>query len=135
MTKTEIIAKTLKLMNLPSSTHQPYDDSPDYEEDVIKTLESKLPDGDIKTCGDFKHLDVKCCKTCYEFYPQFEMSLISLPDGGKAWVCDAVKWALYPDEYQKIKDAGSEFCKLLWQNLWGERRRIEGYSPPMGVRR
>jgi hypothetical protein len=32
------------------------------------------------------------------------MSVIDLPDGGKGRVCDPVKWAIYPEEYQKLEE-------------------------------
>ncbi len=50
MTKADIISKTLKEMNLALPAQESYSDEPDYEEDVIETLESRLADGDIKTC-------------------------------------------------------------------------------------
>ncbi len=78
MTKADIISKTLKEINLTPAAQESYDDEADYEEDVIKTLETRLPDGDIKTCEDFKHLNVKCCETCHEFYPQYDMSVFEL---------------------------------------------------------
>jgi hypothetical protein len=68
-------------------------------------LQDVLPDGmDIKVCEDFKHLNVECCKTCHEFYPHYDMSLIDLPGGVKAWVCDSVKWALYPEKYRELQE-------------------------------
>ena len=30
------------------------------------------------------------------------MSLIDLADGGEAWVCDPLKWAIYPEQYQRV---------------------------------
>ena len=69
MLKAEIISKTLNDMNLALPAQESYSEELDYEEDVIKTLESRLPDGDIKICDDFKDLEVECCETCHEFYP------------------------------------------------------------------
>jgi hypothetical protein len=82
----------------------PYSEAPDREEIVIAELQKRLPDTDIKTCEDFRHLNVVCCDTCHTFYPHYEMSLIDLPDGTKAWVCDPVKWAIYPEQYQKLQE-------------------------------
>ncbi len=72
----------------------PYDDSVDEDEVIIAELDSRLPDTDLKTCSDFAHLSVNCCETCHKFYPEYEMSVIRLPDGGTAWVCDPVKDAV-----------------------------------------
>jgi hypothetical protein len=32
------------------------------------------------------------------------MSLVDLPDGAKAWVCDTVKWANDPDQYRQLRE-------------------------------
>jgi inorganic pyrophosphatase len=97
MTKAEIIANTLGLMNL--------NDEPDYQTIVIAELQRKLPEGvEIKTCEDFPHLNVKCCDTCHNSYPHYEMKLIQLPDGCPARVCDTVRWAIHPEEYRKPQE-------------------------------
>jgi hypothetical protein len=97
VTKAEIIAQTLGSMNL--------NDEPEYQELVIAELDRKLPNGvEIKTCEDFCHLNVKCCDTCHKFYPHYEMRVIDLPDGSPAWVCDTVRWAIYPEEYKTLQD-------------------------------
>jgi hypothetical protein len=99
VTKNEIIEKTLKEIGPRLEEHEePYSEEPDFEEIVIAELQGKLPDTDIKTCEDFRHLNVTCCDTCHTFYPHYEMSLIDLPDGTKAWVCDPVKWAICPEQ-------------------------------------
>ena len=72
----------------------PYDDSVDEEEVIIAELDSRSPDTNIQTCADFGQLDVDCCKSCHTFYPEYEMSVIPLPDGGTGWVCDPVKDAV-----------------------------------------
>jgi len=80
-------------------------DEPEYQTIVIAELYRKLPDGvEIKTCEDFRHLNVECCDTCHNFYPHYEMRVIDLPDGSSAWVCDAVEWAIYPERYQALMD-------------------------------
>jgi hypothetical protein len=97
VTKAEIIVQTLRLMNL--------NDEADYQPIVIAELQRKLPEGvEIKTCEDFKHLNVACCDTCHNFYPHYEMKIIHLPDGSPAWVCDTVRWAIYPEEYRKLQE-------------------------------
>ena len=49
------------------------------------------------------------------------MSLIGLPDGSKAWVCDSVEWAIYPERYEALKRWGqnSPEGKLL-RAIFGE---------------
>ena len=109
MTKAEIISKTLAESRCPD----------DYRQGVIDELQKRLHDVDIKTCEDFRHLNVECCETCPNFYPHYEMSVIDLPDGSKAWVCDAVKWAIYPEEHRELQEwsQNSPEAKLLRQIL------------------
>lgn len=97
VTKNKIIEKTLREI------------VPHIEESkelyrVIVDLQERLPETDIKTCEDFRQLNVTCCETCHAFYPHYEMSLIDLPDGAKAWVYDPVRWAIYPEQYQKLQE-------------------------------
>jgi len=124
MNKEEIIAKTIKDMApIGLQTEPPFSDEQDEEEFIISVLQDVLPDGmDIKVCEDFKHLNVQCCETYHEFYPHYDMSLIDLPDGGKAWVCDTVKWALYPEKYQVLQEwsRNSPESKLL-RELFGNK--------------
>jgi hypothetical protein len=49
------------------------------------------------------------------------MSLIDLPGGAKAWVCDAVRWAIYPEQYQELQEwaQNSPEGKLL-RHIFGE---------------
>ena len=97
MTKADIITKTLREMKLPKEEDLPaYSEEQDREEGIIADLKIMLPEGDFKTCDDFKHLNVECCEICHEFYPHCDMELIDLPDGGKAWICDNVISALSP---------------------------------------
>jgi hypothetical protein len=95
MTKDDIIRKTLQDLRITIlRTEPPYSDEPELE----TYLANRLPDGeDIKTCGDFKHLGATCCEVCHHSYPVSDMYLIDLPDGSKAWVCDQVRWAIYPE--------------------------------------
>ena len=117
MNKAEIIAKMMKDMTpIGPQTEPPFSDEQDEEEFIISVLQGDLPsDVDIRTCEDCKHLNVECCKTCHEFYPHYDMSLIDLPDGGKAWVCDSVKWAIYPEKYRELQEwsRNSPESKLL----------------------
>lgn len=91
---------------IPLETEPPFSDEPDYEEHVLETLHQRLPEGvNIKTCEDFQHLGVECCDCCHGSYAHYEMSLIDLPDGGKAWVCDHVLWAIFPEEAKKLEQS------------------------------
>ena len=121
MTKADIISRTLRdeMERIPPD-REPSSDEREYEEIVIAELNRRLPDGvDIKTCDDFRPLNVGCCETCHHFYSHYEMKLIDLPDGGKAWVCDAVMWAVYPGEYRKLQEwwRNSPRGKLLRERL------------------
>jgi hypothetical protein len=106
MNKAEIISKTLRAMNLLTTEPKlPVNEGQDEEAFIISALQDVLPDGvDIRTCEDFCRLNVECCTTCHNFYPHYEMKLIVLPDGSPAWVCDKVLWAIYPDEYRKLRE-------------------------------
>ena len=92
-------------MKRVSSEREPTSDERDYERIVVAELMRRLPEGEgIKSCEGFKHLGVQCCDTCHNFYPHDEMSVIDLPDGVKGRLCDPVKWAIYPEEYQKLEE-------------------------------
>lgn len=122
MTKKEIIEKTLKEIGPRLDEHEePYSEDPDWEEIVIAELQARLPETDIMTCEDFRHLSVTCCDTCHTFYPHYQMSLMDLPDCRKAWVCDPVKWAILPEQYQQLQEQEQNFPegKLLRQ-IFGE---------------
>jgi hypothetical protein len=113
MTKADIIAKTLKEFRCPVDIGVPLASvEPDYEEVVIAALNRRLPDTDIKTCEDFRHLNVKCCEMCHECFPQYQMNLLDLPDGAKAWVCDPTQWAIYSEQHQERERNAAE-GKLL----------------------
>ena len=104
VTKNEIIEKTLKEIGPRLEEHEePYSEEPDFEEIVIAELQGKLPDTDIKTYEDFRHLNVECCELCHECFPQYQMNLIDLPDGAQAWVCDPISWAIYSEERKELE--------------------------------
>jgi hypothetical protein len=107
MTKAEIILQTLSAMNLNSPKDEPlFSDEPEEEEFIVSILQDRLPaypDIDIKTCEDFRHLNVECRETCHNFYPHYEMKVIQLPHGSPAWVCDTAEWAIYPERYQALQ--------------------------------
>jgi hypothetical protein len=107
MTKFETISKTLAENGLASlEGNHTHSTDPDDQDPMMWELQWTLPsDMDIKTCADFRHLNVECCQTCHEL-PHYDMSLISLPDGKRAWVCGAVKEALPEILTNSENDAG-----------------------------
>jgi hypothetical protein len=125
MTKNEIIEKTLKEMGTPPLENEPpYSEEREHEEIVLAELQRRLPDAETKTCDDFKHLNTACCETCHTSYPHYDMNLIDLPDGAKAWVCDAVEWAIYPERREELR--------LWWRNSAEGKRlsQILGFDDP-----
>jgi hypothetical protein len=125
LTKQEIIAKTLKDVR----EHQGIDRlNLEYEEDVITTFNELLPDGDIKTCEDFKHFNVECCDTCHGFLPETEMYLVDLPEGGKAWICCPVHSELFPET--KVDKSNPEQKLLEWVRAGNKLGDYCGFVPP-----
>jgi hypothetical protein len=125
MTKNEIIEKTLMAVR----EHQGVDRlDPKYEEDIATTFKERLPDGDVKTCEDFKHLRVECCETCHTFLPETEMYLVELPEGGKAWICCAVRSELFPET--KVDESNPEQKLLDWVLAGNKLGDYCGFVPP-----
>ncbi len=128
MTREEIIGKTLKEMRLFSSSEQVSQSSDEAGRlsSVVTELQCRLPYGNIKTCGAFKHLNAACCDPCHTSCPHTDMSLIELPDGTKAWVCCAVEWAIYPERYAELMER-SRNCPegKLFKEMFGDDDRKE----------
>jgi hypothetical protein len=131
MTKSEIIQKTLRDLRIAIvRTEPPYSDEPELE----TYLANRLQDGvDIKTCEDFRHLGAACCEVCHYSYPDSDMYLIDLPDGGKAWVCDQVQWAIYPQRRREFEEwertegkAMSELLHMSTEDLKKKLAKSEG---------
>jgi hypothetical protein len=98
MTRNEIVEKTLtEIRSRFEGREEPYSEEPDHEEIVIATLRERLPETDIKTCEDFQLVQAQCCETCHTFYPHYDMKVIDLPDGSRAWVCDPLKDGVYSE--------------------------------------
>jgi hypothetical protein len=108
VTKAQIIEKAVKAMNLAPPEHE-LPRSLEQEEDeafVISVLHDRLqgdPNIDIRTCEAFKHLMVECCELCHGHCAHYEMKTIDLPNGGKAWVCGPLKWAIYPEKFREVQ--------------------------------
>ena len=110
--KAAIIAKTLADMkNVSSHEELSLASDSDEEEIAIQTLEAKLgeiePDRDIRTCSDFSHLPAECCEICHTFYPHYEMSLLDVEGGGKAWICCAMDRALNPQKHSRLASSAA----------------------------
>ena len=127
MTRDEIIDKTLREMGmtLPLGESALSSNEATQLSIIIAALRLKLPGGNIKTCGAFKHLNAGCCAPCHTSRPHIDMNLIELPDGTKAWVCCAVEWAIYPKRYAELMER-SRNCpegKLLRGLFGGDDRK------------
>jgi hypothetical protein len=110
--KDAIIAKTLAdLKNVSSHGELSLDSDPDEEELAVQTLDAKLkeidPDRDIRTCSDFSHLHTECCEICHTFSPHYEMSLLDVEGGGKAWICCAMDRALNPQKHSQLASSAA----------------------------
>lgn len=116
MQKSEIIEKTLRETNTADQTS------------VVARLNERIPEGDSKTCEDFKHLNVECCPTCHQFMPENEMDVVELPEGGTAWICCAVRRAAFP-EPEKPEEAARE---KLQQQLWHADEKPDEF-PQIGI--
>lgn len=99
MTRSEIIALAVERMGVEDNS--PHADAADlmYIEDfvdnVIAALAQQLPDGEIQTCEDFRHLGIACCYASHNSYcPHVDMTLVTLADGSKAWICGNLLIAL-----------------------------------------
>jgi hypothetical protein len=73
-----------------------------HEEQVLselnKRLRGVLPNTDLRTCADFAHLGVDCCPICHFDYPEFELALVEIESGGRAWLCCALDRTLNPSK-------------------------------------
>ena len=105
MARGEIIEKTLREMGLlwPSEQDAQSSDKAEDLSIVITELQRRLPYGDIKTCGAFRHLNAACCDTCHTLQPHHMMKVVDLADGGKAWVCHKMEWAICPERYASLQ--------------------------------
>src|ERR1700722_1764454 len=93
----------LTQMNRTMVHQPPMSVEPDEEGFVSSGLRDLLPQADIKTCEDFRYLNVECCQICHE-NAAYEMSVVTLPDGCHAWLCDAVKSAIFPERYRDSRE-------------------------------
>ena len=131
MTKQEIIALTLQ--QIEYRQNPPPEEIADsvvidgYDDIVIAELNEQLPEGEIKTCEDFKHLNVECCEICHRYYPHYDVKLVTLPDGSKAWICCRLRTALC--EPDSAADQSTEFVDIE-QVLGGSLPKTRGSGEP-----
>jgi len=99
MNRDQIITKTLEDMRGYDSSdseefYQQSAELDEYDRNVtIPELMKRLPEGEILTCEDLD-FPVECCDSCHYFYAHYDMYLVDLPDGRKAWICCATRRAL-----------------------------------------
>lgn len=78
-----------------------------FNRKMIAHIESRLAQGNYFTCEDFQYTSRPCCGVCHEEYPD-EMCIERLPDGQMAWMCCAIRKAVYhepafdPDLFEKM---------------------------------
>jgi hypothetical protein len=101
MTKAQIIEKVLKdFWETSEENGIARGDDTDYEKTIVEAVEKSLqcadPQAEIRTCEDFRDLNVKCCEVCHGGYQYLEISLIEIESGGIAWICCALDRALNP---------------------------------------
>lgn len=125
MNRDKIIAKTLEDMRRYESphgeeVHQRSEERDEYDLSVtIPELMKRLPDGEVLTCADFDFPE-ECCESCHYAYAHYDMELVDLPDGRKAWICCAVRRALFHEPDQL---GGSEEVNLEEALGGGLRKR------------
>jgi hypothetical protein len=125
MTKNQIIEKTVKDICEHRGVAKL---DLELEEYISATVGVCLPDGDIRTCADFKHLGVECCDTCHGFMPETEMYLIDLLEGDKAWICCAVRSELFPEK--KVDESDPRLNLFYWTLSGQDVKDYCGYVPP-----
>jgi len=110
---------------LPSQRRTQFSDNAYFLSGVITELQRRLPYGNIKTCGAFKHLNVGCCDSCHTTCPYYDMNLIDLPDGGKAWVCENIEFGDFSRAVHRTHEPGTELYRgrLFIETFGGDDRK------------
>jgi hypothetical protein len=84
-------------------------DAWEYEDIIRNTLTEKLAslgaEERVRICEDFGHLGIACCVSYHTGYPHYELNLIELESGGRAWICCALDRTLNPVRHQKLLDS------------------------------
>jgi Ni2+-binding GTPase involved in maturation of urease and hydrogenase len=108
MNKTEIIETTLQAVRgREAEPAVGFDDISSYERHIIAELQRSLDpieaDLDIPICANFAHLGVECCSACHNEYPEYELALVEIESGGKAWLCCSLDRALNPSKHAEME--------------------------------
>jgi hypothetical protein len=102
------------------------EDVGEYEGVIRNALAEKLAslglDERVRTCEDFAHLGIACCESCHDCgYAHYELDLIELESGGRAWICCALDRALNPQRHQKLLGAdGLREIEEFFENACGD---------------
>jgi hypothetical protein len=108
LTKKDIIETTLRAMHASADPA-----APEYDEELVAVLQERVPDGDSKTCEEYKNLGVECC---------------DLPEGGTAWICCAVRSELFPEA--EVDESEPELKLQEWVRAGNKLGDYCGYVPP-----
>jgi hypothetical protein len=114
--KSDIIASASKdLCRREGRVAAKSDDVRAYERHVAAEIEKRLDsiaaDLDVPTCADFAHLGVGCCSICHIDYPDYELALVEIELGGRAWLCCSLDHALSPVKHVAMEQSPE------WQEL------------------
>jgi hypothetical protein len=113
MTRGDIIELTIERLGTEDTYQADTSDAVHFEDfldSVIATIAQQLPDGDdIQTCENL-NLGVACCTACHYYHPETGMKLVTLKDGGRAWLCCDLRTALLGPEaanasFDPVKEA------------------------------
>ena len=85
-------------------------------------MQSPSPDRtrlEIPTYVNFIHLDVECFPNCHFDYPQFELAIVVIESGGRAWLCCSLDCVLNSSKRAVIEESPN----------WKDLMRSFGESP------
>jgi hypothetical protein len=135
MIKAEIIAATLReVSKRGSGLTVGFEDTPRYERHVRAELQRRLasiePGRDTPTCANFTHLGVECCHICHVEYPEYELALIEIESGGRAWLCCPLDRALNPSKHAAMEQSPEwqELVRLFSFDLFRMDKSACGYA-------
>jgi hypothetical protein len=114
--KAEIIATVLKDVRGRGGRLSAESDALASERHLTAELEKRLcqidSDLDLPTCPDFSYLGVECCPICHLDYPEYELAVVELESGRRAWLCCSLDRALNPTKSAAMERGAS------WEELF-----------------